>query len=225
MFFLEVVQDANEKLLENEENYLRYILDQAEQIIKDYGIQYNDIQDNRKTYPKFTTKQFNFILTMLNKRIYSINSNLLKDNIYKYRYDIKKVELCFSVFDMLCSYYNISYNINMFLLLSGLNKPLMIDWLNTGKSKLYLVIIEKGHAVDDMEMLNSHNALLRMHYRNNEQIERLEEQNSDILPDLLLTDQQQKALTAGENPVSCGIVGKLCGIENHIENPEKAEKP
>lgn len=192
MFFLEVVQDANEKLLQDQEKYFFYILEQTEQIIQDYNIQYNAVKDDRKTYPKFTNKQFSLILRALHNRVYKPNRMLLYNNIYSFRYDISKVELCYVVFNQLCLYYNITPNIETFILFSGVSKVIMIEWLNTGKSTIYRQILDDTNNIDNFLMLNSDNSLLRMYYRNHQEIERLEEQNSDILPDLLLTDQQQK---------------------------------
>ena len=48
VFFLEVVQDANEKLLQDQEKYFFYILEQTEQILKDYNIQYCEVMDKKK---------------------------------------------------------------------------------------------------------------------------------------------------------------------------------
>lgn len=189
VLFLEVVQDANEKLLQDQEKYFFYVLEQTENIIQDYGIQYNAVKDDRKTYPKFTNKQFSLILRAIHTRVYKSNRMLLYNNIYSFRYDISKVELCYVVFNQLCLYYNITPNIETFILFSGVSKSLMIEWLNTGKSTLYRQILDDTNNIDNFLMLNSDNSLLRMYYRNHQQIERLEEQNSDILPDLLQIEQ------------------------------------
>lgn len=197
---MEIVEDSNEKLLDDTERYLQYILQAVEQIIKDYKIVYSDVQDTRKIYPKFTVKQFNFVLGMINKRVFTPNKFLLKDNIYINRYDIHKVELSYIVFSLFCTYYNMTYNINMFCIFSGIEKALLLEWLNTGKSKLYLDILENSRNLDEFDMMNSKNALLRLHYRNHEQIEHLEENNSDTLPNLLLSNHLEKSITMEENP-------------------------
>lgn len=189
VFILEVVQDANEKILQDQEKYFFYVLEQTENIIQDYNIQYNAVKDDRKTYPKFTNKQFSLILKALNNRVYKANRMLLYNNTYTFRYDINKVELCYSIFYQLCLYYNITPNIEMFVLYSGVDKVVMISWLNTGKSTLYRQILDDSNNLDNFLMLNSDNSLLRMYYRNHQQIERLEEQNSDVLPDLLQIEQ------------------------------------
>ena len=72
-------------------------------------------------------------------------------------------------------------------------------------------------AIDDFLMLNSENSLLRVYHRNNRQIERLEEQNTNILPDLLLTDQQQKmCLQDGQN--------NLQAFTNNLSTEKTPEK-
>ena len=142
---------------------------------------------------------------------------LLYNNIYSFRYDISKVELCYVVFNQLCLYYNITPNIETFVLFSGVSKVIMIDWLNTGKSTIYRQILDDTNNIDNFLMLNSDNSLLRMYYRNHQEIERLEEQNSDILPDLLLTDQQQKMyLQDGQN--------NLQAFTNNLSTEKTPEK-
>ena len=156
--------------------------------------------DKKKIYPKFTRKQFSLVLSTLNNRVYKANRMLLYNNTYSFRYDIHKVELCYTMFFQLCLYYSFTPTIEMFVLFSGVPKTLLIEWLNTGKTTLYRTMLNDTDAIDDFLMLNSENSLLRVYHRNNRQIERIEEQNTNILPDLLQTEHIKKQLTAGENP-------------------------
>ena len=188
---MDVIEDGNKQLLEDPERYLLYIIQESEKIIKDYSIKYNDIQDNRKTYPKFTTKQFIFILQLLNKRVYQTNIILIKHDIYKYRYDISKVEKAYNIFKLYCNYYNMNYNINLFTIFCGVEKTDLINWLNTGKSRLYISIMDDSKSINEIDFANSNNALLRLHYVNNTQPERIEAGVVDTLPDLLPVSDQK----------------------------------
>ena len=186
--------------MKSPEKYFLYIKQELENIITDYDMQYTEIQDDRKIYPKFTKKQFMFIAQTLNDRIYKPNIMLLKDNIYNFRYDISKVELCYTVFSRLCMYYSITPTIEIFAMFSGVDQMLLREWLNTGKSQLLKRITSDIDNIDNFSMLNSENSLLRVYYRNNREVERTQEQNTNILPDLLQTDHIEKQLTVGENP-------------------------
>ena len=181
---MEILENANDNLLQNQERYFFYIKQQIENIIEDYNIQYTDIRDEKKIYPKFTKKQFILICQAVYNRVYKPNTELLKDSIYTSRYNIQKVELCYKVFSMICSYYNITFNIELFIIYSGIEKKLLIEWLNTGKSQLYKNIIADINSFDDLSMLNSENSLLRVYYRNNREIQRIEAGSSEKLPDL-----------------------------------------
>lgn len=181
---MEILENANDNLLQNQERYFFYIKQQIENIIEDYNIQYTDIRDEKKIYPKFTKKQFILICQAVYNRVYKPNTELLKDSIYTSRYNIQKVELCYKVFFMVCSYYNITYNIELFIIYSGIEKKLLIEWLNTGKSQLYKNIIADINSFDDFSMLNSENSLLRVYYRNNREIQRIETGSCEKLPDL-----------------------------------------
>lgn len=195
---MEIVEDANKKLLEDPERYLKYLLQVTDDIINDFNVQYNDIKDNRKEYPRFTVKQFSFILQMINKRVFKANVYLLHDDFNISRYNIPKVELAFSIFELYCSFYSMTYNIYMFTLFSGIDKCTMIEWLSTGKSKLYLAIKENGENLDGVDMINSKNALLRLHYRNHAENERIIQGSSDTLPDLLPPVSPVKSITDGQ---------------------------
>lgn len=195
---MEIVEDANKKLLEDPERYLKYLLQVTDDIINDFNVQYNDIKDNRKEYPRFTVKQFSFILQMINKRVFKANVYLLHDDFNISRYNIPKVELAFSVFELYCSFYSMTYNIYMFTLFSGIDKCTMIEWLSSGKSKLYLAIKENGENLDGVDMMNSKNALLRLHYRNHAENERIIQGSSDTLPDLLPPVSPVKSITDGQ---------------------------
>lgn len=195
---MEIVEDANKKLLEDPERYLKYLLQVTDDIITDFNVQYNDIKDNRKEYPRFTVKQFSFILQMINKRVFKANVYLLHDDFNISRYNIPKVELAFSIFELYCSFYSMTYNIYMFTLFSGIDKCTMIEWLSSGKSKLYLAIKENGENLDGVDMINSKNALLRLHYRNHAENERIIQGSSDTLPDLLPPVSPVKSITDGQ---------------------------
>jgi len=192
---MEIVENANENLLNSQERYFFYIKSQAEQIIKDYNITYAEVMDNKKTYPKFTRKQFIIILEALQERVFKANKDLLFiNNSSFYKYDIKKVEMAYKIFKLLCVFYSITPNIAMFSACTGVSEETLKGWLNTGKSLLYNVILQDTENIDDVEMLNSANSILRIYHRNNRQQERLQEGNADILPDLLLPASDQKQL-------------------------------
>ena len=195
---MEIVEDANKKLLEDPERYLKYLLQVTDDIINDFNVQYNDIKDNRKEYPRFTVKQFSFILQMINKRVFKANVYLLHDEFNISRYNIPKVELAFSIFELYCSFYSMTYNIYMFTLFCGIDKCTMLEWLSSGKSKLYLAIKENGENLDGVDMINSKNALLRLHYRNHAENERIIQGSSDTLPDLLPPVSPVKSITDGQ---------------------------
>ena len=195
---MEIVEDANKKLLEDPERYLKYLLQVTDDIINDFNVQYNDIKDNRKEYPRFTVKQFSFILQMINKRVFKANVYLLHDNNNISRYNIPKVELAFSIFELYCTFYSMTYNIYMFTLFCGIDKCTMLVWLSSGKSKLYLAIKENGENLDGLDMINSKNALLRLHYRNHAENERIIQGSSDTLPDLLPPVSPVKSITDGQ---------------------------
>ena len=195
---MEIVEDANKKLLEDPERYLKYLLQVTDDIINDFNVQYNDIKDNRKEYPRFTVKQFSFILQMINKRVFKAHVYLLHDNNNISRYNIPKVELAFSIFELYCTFYSMTYNIYMFTLFCGIDKCTMLEWLSSGKSKLYLAIKENGENLDGLDMINSKNALLRLHYRNHAENERIIQGSSDTLPDLLPPVSPVKSITDGQ---------------------------
>lgn len=191
---MEIVQDANTEILKSPEKYFLYLKNQIEQIIQDYDIEYTEIKDDRKTYPKFTKKQFIFIMDTLNERVFKSNVMLLKNDIYINRYDINKVELCYLVFKRICSYYNITFTLEIFCIYSGIQKNLLVEWLNSGKSRLFLNICQDINSFDNFDMINSENSLLRAYYRNNQNFERLEVGNADTLPDLLTDNNQNLSL-------------------------------
>ena len=178
------MENANNEILNNQERYFFYIREHIEKIIIDYDIQYTEVKDERKIYPKFTKKQFIIICQAVYNRVYKPNTELLKDSIYTSRYNIPKVELCYKVFSMICSYYNIIFNIELFIIYSGIEKSLLVEWLNSGKSQLYKNIIADINSFDDFSMLNSDNSLLRVYYRNNREVQRIEAGSSEKLPDL-----------------------------------------
>ncbi len=182
---MEIVEDGNNEILNNQERYFFYILQEVEKIIQDYKITYNEITDNKKTYPKFTKKQFILICQAINNRVFKSNTMLLRDNVYTSRYNTQKVELCYDVFKMLCNYYSVSYTLDTFLLYSGITKEMLVNWLNSGSSPLLKKIHEDITELDDFTMLNSSNSLLRVFYRNNRETERIQQGNTDILPNLL----------------------------------------
>ena len=221
---MDIVENANTEILKSPERYLIFLIQETKRTVKDLNIKYQDVKDTRKTYPAFTTKQFALILQVLHERIYKPNTELLRDNIYISRYDISKCELCFKVFNMLCLYYNMNCTIEGFCTFSGIEKTLLLHWLNTGTSKLYLDIKESTRNIDDFEMLNSKNALLRLHYRNHEEIEHIQAQNENILPDLLTSDGSKMSLQDAQaelipNKEQLAITGKP------KKAPKKAEKP
>ena len=183
---MEIVEDANEKLLNDPERYFFYIRDAVKQIIADYEIEYCDIKDDRKKYPAFTKKQFIFILSTLYTRIYAVNYTLIKDNIYISRYDIAKIEKAYNVFKNICLYYNITPSLEGFTIMCGIDVKTLQYWLSLGKSGLYRTILEDIAGFDDFTMLNSDNSLLRVYYRNNKQIEHIQEGSGEALPDLRL---------------------------------------
>ena len=183
---MEIVEDANEILLKDPERYFFYIRDAVKQIIADYDIQYCDIQDDRKKYPAFTKKQFNLILEAIQERVYTPNYVLLKDKVYINIYNVDKVCKAYAVFKKLCLYYGITPNIAGFTMFSGVDKLTLQNWLNLGRSILYKQILADTADIDNMTMLNSDNSLLRVYYRNNEQVEHIQEGSGEALPDLRL---------------------------------------
>lgn len=178
------MENANSELLQDQERYFFYIKQQIENIITDYDITYTEIKDDRKTYPKFTKKQFILICQALQNRVYKPNKQLLKDDIYITRYNIYKVELCYKVFTMICSYYNMLFNADLFIIYSGIERENLMNWLTSGKSRLWQKIIEDSNNFDNLSMLNSENSLLKVYYRNNQEIQRIEEGSQAALPDL-----------------------------------------
>lgn len=196
---MEIVENANEMLLQDPERYFFYIRDAVKQIIADYDIQYCDIQDDRKKYPAFAKKQFNFILQSIQERIYTPNYTLLKDNIYKSIYNTDKALKAYIVYKKLCLYYGITPNIDGFCTFSGIDKLTLQGWLNHGKSLLYKTILTDTTEIDNFSMLQSDNSLLRVYYRNNEQIERIQEGSGEALPDLRLPGTDQKQLAKSDD--------------------------
>ena len=130
----------------------------------------------------------------LNERVFKSNVMLLKNDIYINRYDISKVELSYTVFKRLCSYYNITFTLEIFCIYSGIQKNLLVEWLNSGKSRLLLNIFQDINSFDNFDMVNSDNSLLRAYYRNNQNFERLEVGNADTLPDLLTDNNKNLSL-------------------------------
>lgn len=199
---MEVVEDANNELLESTERYFLYLKQEAERIISDLQLSYADIQDERKIYPKFTKKQFSFILQALQQRVYAANRTLIYGDIYINRLDVAKVEKAYNAFKMLCLFYSITPNLDLFSIFSGVEYSTLVEWLNTGRSKLFATIQADCTAIDNIDMLNSTNSLLRAYYRNNRQEERIEEGSSNILPDLLaLPKAPNLSITDGQKGI------------------------
>ena len=212
--FLEILENANDNLLQDQERYFFYIKQQIENIITDYDITYTEIKDDRKTYPKFTKKQFILICQALQNRVYKPNKQLLKDDIYITRYNIYKVELCYKVFTMVCSYYNMLFNADLFIVYSGIERENLVNWLTSGKSRLWQKIIEDSNNFDNLSMLNSENSLLKVYYRNNQEIQRIEEGSQAILPDL---SSPEKSITGGQNQIE-QLSDTISSLENMEEN-------
>lgn len=210
---MEIVENANNEILQDQERYFFYIKQQIENIIQDYGIAYNDIKDNKKTYPAFTKKQFILICQAVNNRVYKPNKQLLKEDYYINKYNISKVELCYKVFSMICSYYSVLYTLDLFVIFSGVEHHDLLNWLKSGKSKLLQKILEDTRKFDDLSMVNSDNSLLRVYFRNNQEIQRIEEGSQAILPDL---SSPEKSITGGQNQIE-----QLSTTINSLENMEE----
>ena len=78
----------------------------------------------------------------------------------------------------------IFFNADLFIVYSGIERENLVNWLTSGKSRLWQKIIEDSNNFDNLSMLNSENSLLKVYYRNNQEIQRIEEGSQAALPDL-----------------------------------------
>ena len=72
-----IVENSNENILNNIDNYLQYIRDNIKQIIVDDDLKYSDPMEKKKIYPDFTYTQFLYLLSRLFDRVFSVNTDLL----------------------------------------------------------------------------------------------------------------------------------------------------
>ena len=151
-----VIVDSNENILNNEQEYFIYILENVKQIIKDYGLKYSDVVDSRKDHPDFTYNQFLFILAELKTRVFSVNKELLSDNyinLYNPNYNVSKVELAYRIYNKLCKYYGFNCTDTPFYEMTGIEEARLYEWLSHGTSDLLKKIKEnaKNNVLSEFE--------------------------------------------------------------------------
>ena len=206
-----IIENSNENILNNIDNYLQYIRDNIKQIIIDDDLKYSDPMEKKKIYPDFTYTQFLYLLSRLFDRVFSVNTDLLyiyyKDK-YNKQYDMEKVKLCYEVYYKLCFYYGYNCNIEPFCIMTGIDYNSLQEWLTSGRSNLITIMLKnaKDSAVSRFE--NSRNPILSLAAANYKyQLQTPEQVREsvvavDVLPDLLaLSANTKKALpeTAPEN--------------------------
>lgn len=220
-----IVENSNEIILNDISAYLQYLRDNIKRIIEVDGLQYSEPMDKKKIYPAFTYNQFLYLLQRLYDCVFSVNLELLYDNYinkYNKNYNIKKVELCYEVYNRLCLYYGFVCSLEGFYLISGIDKDTLHDWLSCGRSQLLKKALEnsKNALVSGFE--NSQVPILRLAAGNYKyklqtpQNDRTEAAAVDVLPDLLqLTGSSQQALSTNNNL----IVPESDTIQNDIKTP------
>lgn len=194
-----VIVDSNENILNNEQEYFIYILENVKQIIKDYGLKYSDVVDSRKDHPDFTYNQFLFILAELKTRVFSVNHELLCDNyisLYNPNYNVNKVELAYRIYNKLCKYYGFNCTDTPFYEMTGIEEARLYEWLSRGSSDLLKKIKEnaKNNVLSEFE--NGKIPILKLASANYKHglttpiQERETSASVEMLPDLLaITDQ------------------------------------
>lgn len=206
-----IVENSNENILNNIDNYLQYIRDNIKQIIIDDDLKYSDPMEKKKIYPDFTYTQFLYLLSRLFDRVFSVNRDLLyiyyKDK-YNKQYDIQKVELCYDVYCKMCMYYGFNCSIDPFSIMTGIDKATFIEWLTSGRSIIFKKMTENAKNSTLARFENSTTPILNLaaaNYKyklNTPEQEILAAPAVDVLPDLLaLSANTKKALpeTAPEN--------------------------
>ena len=197
------VVDSNENILNSEQNYFMYILDNIKQIIRDYGLKYSETVDSRKSHPDFTYNQFLFLLAELQTRVFAVNTDLLSDgyiNIYTPRYNVQKVEKAYNIYNKLCKYYGFNCTDTPFYEMTGLNEPILQEWLSCGRSQLLKKIKEnaKNNVLSEFE--NGKIPILKLASANYKHglttplQERETDSIADSLPDLLAIPACKKGL-------------------------------
>lgn len=197
-----VIVDSNENILNNEQEYFIYILENVKQIIKDYGLKYSDVVDSRKNHPDFTYNQFLFILAELKTRVFSVNHELLCDNyisLYNPNYNVSKVELAYRIYNKLCKYYGFNCTDTPFYEMTGIEEARLYEWLSRGSSDLLKKIKEnaKNNVLSEFE--NGKIPILKLASANYKHglttpiQEREASASVEMLPDLLsITDQEKE---------------------------------
>ena len=151
-----IVENSNDSILRNEQEYFIYILDNVKRICSDYGIKYAGVVDSRKDHPDFTYNQFLFILAEIKTRVYSVNRELLCDNyinIYNPNYNHSKVEKAYSIYNKLCKYYGFNCTDTPFYDMTGIDEGTLYNWLSSGVSNLLKTIKEnaKNNVLSEFE--------------------------------------------------------------------------
>lgn len=202
------VENSNNILLSNEQEYFIYILDNVKRICSDYGIKYAGVVDSRKDHPDFTYNQFLFILAELKTRVYSVNRELLCDNyinIYNPNYNHNKVELAYSIYNKLCKYYGFNCTDTPFYDMTGIEEARLYEWLSSGTSDLLKTIKENAKNNVLTEFENSSIPILKLASANYKHglttplQEREVQAAVDVLPDLKALTDRKKALPTPEN--------------------------
>lgn len=196
-----IIENSNDNILNNIDYYLQYLRDNIKQIIIDDELKYGDPMEKKKIYPDFTYIQFCYLLGRLYDRVFSVNTELLYNNIYNNkRYDVHKVELCYKVYFKLCGFYGYIPSVEPFETMTGIDEGTLKEWLSSGKSDLFNFMIKnaKNSVVSSFE--NSRVPLLRLaganyKYQLDKPVqERQEAAAVEVLPDLSALMDRKKAL-------------------------------
>lgn len=203
------VENSNENILNNIENYLQYIRQEIQNILVDDNIKYSDPMEKKKIYPDFTYTQFLYLLSRLYDRVFSVNTELLCDNYinkYNKNYNIHKVELCYEVYYRLCLYYGYNCTMEPFFTMTGMDDKTVREWLRLGRSSLLNTMLKNAKNSTVARFENSRNPLLSLaaanyKYRLNEPTqERQQDAQIEALPDLLaLVQEDQQELESPKN--------------------------
>ena len=203
-----IVENSNDSILRNEQEYFIYILDNVKRICSDYGIKYAGIVDSRKDHPDFTYNQFLFILAEIKTRVYSVNRELLCDNyinIYNPNYNHSKVELAYNIYNKRCKYYGFNCTDTPFYDMTGLDEGTLYNWLSSGVCDILKTIKEnaKNNVLSEFE--NGGIPILKLASANYKHglTTPLQEREAvaavDVLPDLKALTDRKKALPTPEN--------------------------
>ena len=192
---IEVLETANEELLQNPARLRAFFRQESERIIDFENIEYKQTpKDPEKIYPKLDV--FGWLLLLDDLKIHTLYSNpfLFSDGKTpngKYIYNYNKMLILWDVYIYLCRYYGFIPSEDGYKTMTGIESEQLLRWASTKKVNFIKIIRETEKVTFISTFRDSKVPIERIYAANN--LYKLdgtgqEENNApafDVLPDLL----------------------------------------